>query len=164
MNFDQQMEVGGFQRAPMEEPQSQDNDVFVPGGIDESRLIDIDERALDAKQPEIKPTKTKRNYTLQAEELVNEPHALPHLFKQFTINPTTIRSLQGKGHESSDLKRIDRVFRGWHLSVNPKNEYYYFLEKVRKLGKDHEVVNYMKKLRSHYKGDDLLEEFAQDMQ
>jgi hypothetical protein len=78
------------------------------------------------------------------------------------MNPNTIGNLQGRGHESSDLKRIDRIFRGWHLSVNPKNEYYYFLEKVRKLGKETEVVKYMQKLRKHYKGIELLDEFAQE--
>ena len=46
------------------------------------------------------------------------------------------------------------------MAVNPKNEYYYFLEKVQKLGKDHEVMKYMKQLRLHYKGEVLLEEFA----
>ena len=89
---------------------------------------------------------------------------MPYLFKQFTIHPQTIGGLKGKGHEASDLKRLDRIFRGWHLAVNPKNEYYYFLEKVRKLGKEHEVVKYMKQLRMHYKGEELLGEFAQEVE
>lgn len=130
------------------------------GGFDENQHTVVDERVLEAKNAEIAAKRTRRNYTFNAEDLVEKPCALPHLFKQFTIDPHTIGGLKGKGHEATDLKRLVTIFRGWHLAVNPKNEYYYFLEKVRKLGKDNETIKYMKQLRMHYKGEELLEEFA----
>ena len=72
----------------------------------------------------------------------------------------TVANLKGKGHETSDLNKIVGSYKTWHLKHCPKLEYYLFLEKVKNMGKK-EVTAYIGKLRSHYKGEEILEEFAQ---
>ena len=75
------------------------------------------------------------------------------------MNKANISKLRGKGHEISDLNKIVFHYKSWHMQHCPKLEYHYFLEKVQKFGKDKEVESYLAKLRNHYKGEELLEEF-----
>lgn len=108
---------------------------------------------------EVKPKKINRN-TYKAESLVEEQNGINALFKTFTMHNETIDNLRGKGHEASDLNKIINVYKTWHLIHQPKLEYYYFTERVRKFGTDgKEVVPYLGKLRNHYKGTEMLEEF-----
>jgi hypothetical protein len=91
--------------------------------------------------------------------LIDEELGIKHLFQTFTMKPDTINKLRGKGHEISDLQKIVSHYKNWHMQHCPKLEYYYFLEKIQKMGKDKEVEQYLNKLRNHYKGEELMEEF-----
>ena len=76
------------------------------------------------------------------------------------MQPETINSLRGTKHsEVSDLHKFVQYLKAWHLVHCPKIEFYFFLEKVQKLGKEKDVQNYLQKLRNHYKGEEVLEEF-----
>ena len=67
--------------------------------------------------------------------------------------------MRGPGNEIKDLKSIVNLFQTWHLTHNPKLEYYYFLERVRKMGPEQKMQAQMSKLRNDYKGVEILEEF-----
>lgn len=72
----------------------------------------------------------------------------------------TVGHLRGKGHEVSDLKRLMDVYKHWHIIHCPKLENSFFMEKVRKMHqKEKEVQGHLSKLRNHYKGVEMLEEF-----
>ena len=45
------------------------------------------------------------------------------------------------------------------MQHKPKFEYYYLLERVRKMQSDKIVNPHLGKLRNHYKGTEILEEF-----
>ena len=74
------------------------------------------------------------------------------------MHPETTAKLRGKGHESADLHKVVNLYKNWHLQHTPKLEYYNFLDKLRKMNKK-EVPEYVLKLRLHYKGEEMLEEF-----
>ena len=63
------------------------------------------------------------------------------------------------GQEENDLSKILSVYRAWHLDHFPKYEYYHFVNKLTKIGKEKETQDFLKRLRNHYKGDELIEEF-----
>jgi hypothetical protein len=78
------------------------------------------------------------------------------------MKPETIGNLRGmKRSEMNDLNKIIMEYKSWHLIHCPKLEYYYFLEKVQKMGKGQDVTAHLNKLRNHYKGEEMLEEFAE---
>lgn len=76
------------------------------------------------------------------------------------MHPESVGNIRGGvQNAASDLNKLDKIFRTWHLIHCPKLEYYYFLEKVDKLGKHRDVMAYVQKMRNHYKGVEVLEEF-----
>ena len=102
----------------------------------------------------------RKQFSYKKENLLEDENGLKALFRQFTMQPETINSLRGTKHsEVSDLHKFVQYLKAWHLVHCPKIEFYFFLEKVQKLGKEKEVQNYLQKLRNHYKGEEILEEF-----
>lgn len=60
------------------------------------------------------------------------------------MKPETIGDLRGmKRSEVKDLNKIIMQYKAWHLIHCPKLEYYYFLEKVQKMGKSSEFVTHL---------------------
>ena len=91
---------------------------------------------------------------------MHEQTGLKGLYDTFVKNQATVLRLRGKnGHEASDLNSIIQEFRGWHLNHCPKLEYYFFLEKVEKMGSKSEIRDYMQKVRKHYKGEEIFAGF-----
>ena len=118
----------------------------------EDRGVEI---AKDKEAPKV--VRAPRGY--KPENLVEDTNGINSLFKTFTQHSETIDHLRGKGNEISDLNKIVGLFKGWHMQHQPKIEYYYFLERVRKHHSDKSVPVYLQKLRNHYKGVEMLEEF-----
>ena len=54
------------------------------------------------------------------------------------------------------------MHRAWSLEVCPKLEYYYFLQKVRRMATERKggVPDYLSKLRRHYIGEEIMDELA----
>lgn len=99
-------------------------------------------------------------FSFKGEHLVNDVNGVNWLFKTMTMQPETFSQLKGKGHEVSDLKKVMDVYKHWHMIHCPKLENSFFIEKVRKMhSKDKEVGVHLQKLRNHYKGEEMLEEF-----
>ena len=114
-------------------------------------------KVIDKKDEAPKVIRKGQGY--KAENLLEDTTGINLLFKTMTIQSETIDHLRGKGHEVSDLNNIVNIFKTWHLNHNPKTEYYYFLERVRNHLSDKAVPPYLQKLRNHYKGTEMLEEF-----
>jgi hypothetical protein len=126
--------------------------------VDNTSNKDVAMEEVKPVEEEKKPKKNgNRAYT--AEILIEEPTGINALFKTFTMDKKVVGSLKGKGHESSDLNKIVGAYHAWHLNHQPKVEYNYFLERVRKLGSGKDMNPYLGKLRNHYKGTEILEEF-----
>lgn len=112
--------------------------------------------------PEIKEKKKNNALYYKTHNLLEDQSGIKDIFRTFVINKETVEGLRfQQGHEVSDLKRIITRYKAWHLNHFPKDEYYRFVDKVRKLGNDKDVQAYMAKLRNHYKGEEILEEFNQ---
>ena len=52
---------------------------------------------------------------------------------------------------------------GWHLSYQPKEEFSYFAHRLRNFGTKHkdkkDLHAYLQKLRKHYTGEELMQDF-----
>ena len=134
--------------------------------IQEDEYSDIEQQEnvpanAEAEPVAAAPVAKKRwgGFSYKNDKLVEDPTGMRNIFSTFTMEPKTVDSLRGKGHDLSDLNKIVSHYRAWHISHCPKLEYYFFLEKVQKMGKDKEVEAYLSKLRNHYKGEEILEEF-----
>ena len=133
---------------------------FEPNSPENLQMADNQPNADRPEPPadglELKPK--KQMWTYKAEHLIESPNGLNLLFKTCTMENETVGSLKGKGHEVSDLNKIVATYKTWHLKHCPKLEYHLFLDKVRNMGRK-EVSAYVQRLRNHYKGDEILEEF-----
>ena len=53
------------------------------------------------------------------------------------------------------------------MNHQPKEDFYYFTSRLKRFAKTHkdkkDLHSYMNKLRNHYKGDDLIDEFNQNI-
>jgi hypothetical protein len=128
------------------------NDDFEPAPVNENE---------GSKEP-VKEKKPFRGFSYKTTNLIEDQNGLNALFKTYALNPETIGSLRGmKRSEMNDLNKIIMHYKSWHLIHCPKLEYYYFLEKVQKMGKSQEVSAHLNKLRNHHKGEEMLEEFKE---
>lgn len=109
---------------------------------------------LPAKKP------VKQLWKYDKSKIIEEDNGMKMLFQNFTMQRETFDTLRlTKGSELNDLNKVMGQYRKWHLIHCPKMDYYLFLEKLQKLGKEQEVQAYLEKMRSHYKGEQISEEF-----
>ena len=120
----------------------------------------------EKKEEEKKKPVRKPVLKLDPALLTENPRGLKHLYRQTVIDGDKNIQLKGKGHEVSDFNRVMKVLRGWHFEVMPKLEVSYFADRMQRVGNHKDVKQFLNKLRSVYKGLEVLDEFqptASDM-
>ena len=53
------------------------------------------------------------------------------------------------------------IYKNWHYEACPKYDFNLFIERLQKLGGDKTVKANMNRVRRHYKGTDIMEEWGQ---
>lgn len=133
------------------------------GAKPEKNLFDFDdekENDADNKDNQKKKIIRKERVKLDATYLTDNAVGLKHLYKSTVIDKEKNLQFKGKGNEASDLRKVMKIYRNWHFSVAPNLEFSYFAERMQKLGGDKQVKAFVNRLRKVYKGEDVLEEFA----
>ena len=113
----------------------------------------------EKKEEEKKKPVRKPVLKLDPALLTENPRGLKHLYRQTVIDGDKNIQLKGKGHEVSDFNRVMKVLRGWHFEVMPKLEVSYFADRMQRVGNHKDVKQFLNKLRSVYKGLEVLDEF-----
>ena len=91
--------------------------------------------------------------------LIDNPRGLKHLYRHTVIDAEKNLQFKGKGNEISDFNKVMKVLRGWHFEAMPKIEVSYFADRMQRVGNHKDVKQFLNKLRSVYKGLEVLDDF-----
>ncbi len=124
--------------------------------------LDDDEKPKETeeeKKEEKKKAPRKPVVKLDPQFLVDNPRGLKHLYRHTVIDAERNMQFKGKGNEISDFNKVMKVLRGWHFEAMPKLEVSYFADRMQRVGNHKDVKMFMNKLRSVYKGLEVLDDF-----
>lgn len=124
--------------------------------------LDDDEKPKEQeedKKEEKKKANRKPILKLDPHFLIENPRGLKHLYRQTVIEADKNLQFKGKGNEISDFNKVMKVLRGWHFEAMPKIEVSYFADRMQRIGNHKDVKQFVTKLRSVYKGLEVLDDF-----
>lgn len=139
------------------------------GGATTQRVHDSDldddenkpKEPVEEKKEEKKKANRKPLLKLDHKFLIENPRGLKHLYKHTVIDAEKNFQFKGKGNEISDFNKFMKVMRGWHFEAMPKIEVSYFADRMHRVGNHKDVKQFLVKLRSVYKGLEVMDDFQQ---